>query len=56
MVMSVFRIVGTDTEASMEIEQREEDCVRRRRRRISITQFKSLCENRGGEEGAREGE
>ncbi|KAG2292454.1 hypothetical protein Bca52824_039123 [Brassica carinata] len=50
MVMSVFRIVGTDTEASMEIEQREEDCVRRRRRRISITQFKSLCENRGGEE------
>lgn len=57
MVMSVFRIVGSDTEVSMEIEEREEDCVmRRRRRRISITQFKSLCENRGGEENEDEEE
>ncbi|KAG2318839.1 hypothetical protein Bca4012_054957 [Brassica carinata] len=57
MVMSVFRIVGSDTEATMEIEEREEDCVRmRRRRRISITQFKSLCENRGGEENEEEEE
>ncbi|CAH8349861.1 unnamed protein product [Eruca vesicaria subsp. sativa] len=47
MVMSVFRIVGSDTEASMEIEEREEHCVRRRR--VSIKPFKSLCENRGEE-------
>ncbi|CAH2033979.1 unnamed protein product [Thlaspi arvense] len=52
MVMSVFQIVGYDAETSMEREENEpeEDFVRRRRRRISVTQFKSLCENRGEEE------
>ncbi|KFK44486.1 hypothetical protein AALP_AA1G263000 [Arabis alpina] len=46
MFWSVFQIVGSDTEASREIREDEAG----EGRRISITQFKSLCENRGGEE------
>ncbi|ESQ34172.1 hypothetical protein EUTSA_v10009051mg [Eutrema salsugineum] len=56
MVMSVFQIVGFDTEeASREIkeDERGEDILRKRR--ISITRFKSLCENRGEEEEEEEG-
>ncbi|CAN8313320.1 unnamed protein product [Cochlearia groenlandica] len=54
IVRYVFQIVGSESEdTSMEREEQEtrEDFVRRRRsRRISITQFKSMCENRGEEE------
>lgn len=54
MVRSVFQIVASESEASREIEEKdeaEEDFVRRR---ILITQFKSLCENRGEEEEGEE--
>lgn len=53
MVMSVFQIVGSENEeASREIneDEPEEDFVRRRRR-ISIIQFKSMCKNREEERG-----
>ncbi|CAH8253621.1 unnamed protein product [Arabidopsis lyrata] len=54
MVRSVFQIVASETESSMEIEHEpEEDFVRRR---ISITHFKSLYENRGEEEEEEEEE
>ncbi|KAL1188250.1 putative E3 ubiquitin-protein ligase XERICO [Cardamine amara subsp. amara] len=51
MVRSVFQIVGYETEeASWEIEENDETEEVFERRRVSITQFKSLCENRGEEE------
>ncbi|EOA36116.1 hypothetical protein CARUB_v10011691mg [Capsella rubella] len=58
MVRSVFQIVVSESEASMELDEDvpEEDFLSRR---ISITQFKSLCENRGEgevEEEEEEGE
>jgi len=43
MVRSVFQIVASETESSMEIDDEPEDDFVTRR--ISITQFKSLCEN-----------
>ncbi|CAA7023639.1 unnamed protein product [Microthlaspi erraticum] len=52
MVMSVFQIVGSENEeASMEIKEDESgEGFLRRRRRISIVQFKSMCEKREEEE------
>ncbi|XP_010460428.1 PREDICTED: probable E3 ubiquitin-protein ligase XERICO [Camelina sativa] len=49
MVRSVFQIVVSKSEASIDLDDdvAEEDFLRKR---VSITKFKSLCENRGGEE------
>ncbi|XP_010477998.1 PREDICTED: probable E3 ubiquitin-protein ligase XERICO [Camelina sativa] len=49
MVRSIFQIVVSKSEASMDLDENvpEEDFLRRR---VSITKFKSLCENRGDEE------
>ncbi|XP_010531543.1 PREDICTED: probable E3 ubiquitin-protein ligase XERICO [Tarenaya hassleriana] len=57
MVRSVLNVAESEDEDSREVEGENPDEDSTGRRRISITQFKSLCENRGeGERGGCSGD